>query len=72
MHKPERFLHLHLRAAKPQLVERVIARHPDIVVRGNHAIVPLAHYRAEEVMAECRRLGLVIVSSAVKAGLHTG
>ncbi|MEO8029902.1 MAG: hypothetical protein ABJC74_14080 [Gemmatimonadota bacterium] len=67
-----RYLHLELRPSPPRVLERVIARHPDIRVVGDRIIVPLARYRAEEVMAECRRLGLRVVASYVKRDGHAG
>lgn len=66
MPAPSRYLHLELRPAQPLVLERIARRHPDVMVSPRLIVVPLEHYRPEEVMAECRRYGLQILASRVK------
>ena len=67
-----RFLYLHLHPGQPRVLERLVCLETGGRVSGQELVVPLGDLRAEEVLAECRRLGLRVIGSAVQAGDSAG
>ncbi|HTO74123.1 MAG TPA: hypothetical protein VMJ30_09890 [Gemmatimonadales bacterium] len=66
MPAPYRTLLLRLDPAQPGLADRLVALGIPLARRGAELLLPLGDRRAEEVLAECCRLGVTVVGSTVE------
>jgi hypothetical protein len=61
-------LYLYLHPSQLRVLERLIAFDPGARLLGRQMIVSLDDRGAEEVLAECRRLGVRVLGSRVETG----
>ncbi len=66
MPAPGRTLRLRLDPAQQGLVGRLVALDLPAMRRGGELLLPLGDRRAEEILAECCRLGVTVVGSTVE------
>jgi hypothetical protein len=62
-----RFLYLRFRSSPSRLLERLAQFDAGVRRTGSQVMVPLGERHPEEVLAECRRLGLRVLGSVVES-----
>jgi hypothetical protein len=63
---PVPFLHLRLDPAQHGVRERLLRLGADLDPACHEAALPLGEARPEEILAECRQLGIRVLASAVR------
>lgn len=67
-----RFLYLRIHPGQPSVLERLSRFDAGVRLLGGDLVVPLGDRRAEEVLAECRRVGVRVLGSVVHAADSAG
>jgi hypothetical protein len=71
-HGPADFLYLRVDPAQAGVREQLLRLGAEVAPSLRHAAIPLGEVRPEEILAECRQLGIRVLASAVSGAPPPG